>query len=262
MATKKKKQPVAFGGGFTNSIQTGLQNTFKPVTFQSTFTPPPPPAPPAATPVTQDAPYKTTIAQLGQARDHTISELRGQRGRTLADYGYTAQFGPNDQLVDGSLQVDPNNPFSRAAALKRTYDQNKQGNTNSYAARGQLYSGALKNAQNANDFGFQQGQDTMQKGLIGYLAGVAGGIGQAGIDYELGSGQAYGDLIGRQPPSVAPPPAAPVNPDVNFGAQGQVTAVNPAKWIVTETTSKNNRPMRIFGDGHREILVNGQWKRV
>jgi hypothetical protein len=59
--------------------------------------------------------------------------------------------------------VDVSNPFSQAAALQRIFRQNQQANTNGYAARGQLYSGALQRAQDHTAFGFQQGQDSLLK---------------------------------------------------------------------------------------------------
>lgn len=70
--------------------------------------------------------------------------------------------------------VDVTNPFSRAALLKRSHQANERGNTNNYAARGQLYSGALQNAQDTEGFNYQGGQNALisdfgkqQSGLYG-----------------------------------------------------------------------------------------------
>jgi hypothetical protein len=45
---------------------------------------------------------------------------------------------------------DSSNPFSKAAMLQESYNRSKLGTTNSLAAQGQLYSGAMINAQNEN----------------------------------------------------------------------------------------------------------------
>lgn len=107
-----------------------------------------------------------------QAIDATLQDTLGdvtrQQNQALLDYGYNASFDPSGSLT--GLSVDPNNPFSRAALLKRSYDQAQTGATNSLAAQGQLYSGALQNARNRNTFNFQQGSDALQKSLGNLLA--------------------------------------------------------------------------------------------
>lgn len=137
-----------------------------------------------------DPVYDNTIGTLQRTRDTTLAGLTGQRTRTLADYGY-------NEGVGGSLTVNPNDPFSKAALLQRTYDQRRTGNTNSYAARGQLYSGALQNAQDAANFGQLRDSDQLQKALINFLAGNTGARNTAQTNYELGAGQALGDRIVR-----------------------------------------------------------------
>jgi hypothetical protein len=54
------------------------------------------------------------------------------------------------------------NPYSKAALLDRNFKQSTLGNTNSYAAQGQLYSGALQNAQNATTFGYLSGSNSLK----------------------------------------------------------------------------------------------------
>jgi hypothetical protein len=53
------------------------------------------------------------------------------------DFGYTANG-----------QIDPNNPYSRAALLEQSYKQGQVQTTGGYAASGGLYKGALQSAQN------------------------------------------------------------------------------------------------------------------
>ena len=156
-------------------------------------------AAPAATPqvadvavspsvVPPDASYEASVAGLTQQRDQTLTALQQQRQQALLQYGYT-------QDATGSLAFDATNPFSQAALLKRNYDQAQSGNVNSYAARGQLYSGALQNAQNETGFQNQRQNDTLQKGLLAFLAKNTGDAASAGTNYDLGVGQAQGQAL-------------------------------------------------------------------
>lgn len=61
------------------------------------------------------------------------------------DYGYRVD------PTTGQLVADASNPYSRAAMYQLAHDNSARGNTNSFAAQGQLYSGALTNAQSLND---------------------------------------------------------------------------------------------------------------
>ena len=83
----------------------------------------------------------------------------------------------NARIAD---DVDVSNPFSQAALMKRTWLQNQKGNTNSMAARGQLRSGALQNAQNRTGFEFEQGKDSLIKNFNGGVGGLLGQWTQAG----------------------------------------------------------------------------------
>jgi hypothetical protein len=47
--------------------------------------------------------------------------------------------------------------------MKRNYDNSVRGTNNSYAAQGQLYSGALKNAQASNDYNYGLQSDQTQR---------------------------------------------------------------------------------------------------
>jgi hypothetical protein len=69
-----------------------------------------------------------------------------------ADYG----FSP-----DGT--IDPNNPYSRAALLQRSYQDTQRGTGNSYAAAGQYNSGAYQRMQGRNAENFDVGVDQLKK---------------------------------------------------------------------------------------------------
>lgn len=55
------------------------------------------------------------------------------------------------------------NPYSRAAMLQRSYNQNQRASLNTMAARGQLYSGATQNAANTNASNYRSAYDSLSK---------------------------------------------------------------------------------------------------
>ena len=115
-------------------------------------------------------PLLALIKQQNQTGfDNFALDVTEDAGVGMAAYGYTGQDVNGDGIPDTGFQVDPNNPFSRAALLQRSYDQAAKGTTNSMAAQGQLYSGALQRQQNENAFQNQQGVDANMKGFEGLL---------------------------------------------------------------------------------------------
>lgn len=55
------------------------------------------------------------------------------------------------------------NPYSRAAMLQRSYNQNQRASLNTMASRGQLYSGATQNQANANTANYGSAYDALSK---------------------------------------------------------------------------------------------------
>lgn len=97
-----------------------------------------PPTPPA-----YSSQYETTVGRLNRDLANTQSDITGRELATEQQYGFT----------------DQSSPFSRAKMLQRSFEQRALGTTNSMAARGQLYSGALSNMQAGNRFGYEQDLD-------------------------------------------------------------------------------------------------------
>jgi hypothetical protein len=137
-----------------------------------------------------DASYDAAVAALQRQRDDQLAQLVQQRASTLLDYGFTE--GPN-----GTLAVDPSNPFSKAAMAKRAFDTQHRSTGQSMAAGGQLYSGAFQNAQDLVSRNQLQSQDQMQKALGAFLVRNTQGRTQALTGYETAAQQAYGDRVGR-----------------------------------------------------------------
>ena len=157
---------------------------------------PPAATPPGATPSGQlplpvDAGYDDQTESLAKTLAQTQAGLRGERQRTLIDYGF------NEDPTNGALSLDPNNPFSKATLLKAQYDRDRRSTALGMGARGQLYAGAMQTGQDFLNSQQLQGEDALQKSLAAFLAGNTDQTTQAGIDYQMGMGQAMGDRTAR-----------------------------------------------------------------
>jgi hypothetical protein len=152
-----------------------------------------------------DAAYDAQIAGLQRQRDDTLANLTQGRAGGLLDYGYTE--GPG-----GALAFDPNNPFSKAALLKVTYDRSRRSSAQSMGAGGQLYSGAFQNQQDLVNRNELQGNDALQKSLSRFLAQTTQQRTAAGTNYETSAGSAYGERVSRFQSNPAYSPATPGDP--------------------------------------------------
>jgi hypothetical protein len=106
-------------------------------------------------------------------------EAAYQQGNLGFDYGYN----PNGT-------INTANPYSRAAMLQLGYEHQQAGTTNSYAAQGQLYSGAIQNAlgegsrqyganEAANRLAYQRATHGIQAGQLGTVANAGTGVSNA-----------------------------------------------------------------------------------
>jgi hypothetical protein len=96
--------------------------------------------------------YQRELGGAIDRKNQTLAGLDDQQRQLGVSYGL-GQMG-------GSFT---NNPYSRAALLQRSYDQNQRRTINSMAGAGQLYSGATQGAANFNRFNFGQSSDALQK---------------------------------------------------------------------------------------------------
>lgn len=134
-------------------------------------------APPPPERLPWDIKYEGDVSQINASRTGAYGMLDSEENALGLDFG--VQFDRKDVDLNGDKipdakqltnyriadNVDVTNPYSRAAALKKSWQQNKTGNTNSYASRGQLYSGALNRAQNTADGQYGEGKDALLKGF-------------------------------------------------------------------------------------------------
>ena len=91
-------------------------------------------------------------------------------GEVNFDTGFSApdSFQSGD-TVGGFGNTDPNNPFSRASMLHKSYAAANDVSSGSFANRGQLSSGAYQRQQGRNTFGYEQGKDALLKGFASRL---------------------------------------------------------------------------------------------
>lgn len=108
----------------------------------------PRPTPPRKpTPLPFNARADNAIADAGRNYAFGTANIDAQRQRTEQSYGFT----------------DPTNPFSQAALLQRSYQQQQTGTLNSMARQGQLYSGAMSNARYNDSFNFGRSYDELSR---------------------------------------------------------------------------------------------------
>lgn len=192
------------------------------------------PTPASAPP--PDPLYDEEISGLGKIRDIAIANALAQRKQGLAEYGF------NESDDGTSIAFDPNNPFSRAALLKRTYNENRARAGQQMASGGGLYSGAYQTQQDALNRGQLGAEDSLQKSLLAFLAKNTASKQQAGIDFQEGVRAAESDRVSRIPdnvlydPSGIPAPAAPAAPT---GTGGVGTAATKTKKPLTIKAGPN-----------------------
>lgn len=197
------------------------------------------------TPLPPDAGYEATMGGLASQRDSTIAGLGQQRQQGLLQYGYT-------EGAPGQIAFDPTNPYSQAAMLKRNYDEARTGTTTNYAARGQLYAGSLQNAQDDNNRGEAQSSDALQKQLLAFLSRNTQARFQAGSDYEMGSGQALSDAIGRAPTNPAyNPVTTAAAPAASAAPKATAAGMRSIPW---KDSSGRAGVLHIYPDGHKVFV--------
>jgi hypothetical protein len=94
--------------------------------------------------------------------DPTYEAYRASAGRNISVGNAEAAYQHANISNEYGIG-DSSNPFSRAAMLQESYNRSKLGTTNSLAAQGQLYSGAMINAQNENQHQYSIQNDALQR---------------------------------------------------------------------------------------------------
>jgi len=198
---------------------------------------PPPVAPtaPAAPPRPQfdgsvkDPAFEEAEGQRQRALASMLDSARGGEATTGLDYGFgftryaNDVVDPNDpkriihragevdqtsytqptsftsgDTVGGYGNTDPNNPFSRASMLHKSYANANNVSSGSFANRGQLGSGAYQRAQGRNTMGYDQGRDSLLKGFAARLGEFQGQRNTAYNTNDTTAGTNSRDLFDRR----------------------------------------------------------------
>ena len=99
-------------------------------------------------------------------------QVIARRNVTLGDLRATFDQGNLDQEY-GFGAGGAANPYSRAALLQEHFKRSQLGTTNSYAANGQLYSGAYGRMQNENQRNYDIGYDQLRRAYDAQSGNIA-----------------------------------------------------------------------------------------
>lgn len=183
---------------------------------------------------THDSAYDAANALAGRSLNDQLAYLSGQAQMLRTNYGY----------ADDNFTMDLTNPFGQAQLLKKTFDQNKRGTENSYAARGQMTSGAYNRQQGANLSNYQQADDQLQKSYLSDRAGILNAVRQAQSQYGVDTMNNEGSALDRA---------------LQRRDAYQTTAPGGSKGLAS-----NERIAKSAQDGQQYVyrLKDGKWLRV
>lgn len=113
------------------------------------------PAPEAPAAMPWNGAIDSSINTINTGLNNKLSYLNAEEGRQRARFGVE----------------DDSDPFSEMANLRKSFETAKRSSNTSMSAVGQLYSGALQNAQDTNRFNFTKGEDSVKKAWADAKAG-------------------------------------------------------------------------------------------
>lgn len=144
--------------------------------------------------------YQSDVGLAGYGYQNNLAGINYDRTDLAQTTGFNAEGG-----------LDPTNPFSIAANITRRYQQQQAGTTNSMAAAGQLYSGALNRARGEDYYQYQRSYDSARRSASRGFQDLKEREGSAYFNYATGLNQANSDRLGRLDPNDTVPstPAQP-----------------------------------------------------
>lgn len=170
----------------------------------------PPKTPSLKPPLANDSIYNAAADLAERKREEATNEFQYGLGTAGVQYGLKAD--PNTYSVSEMDPTSPDyNPFNQMALLRKHFENTKRGNTNRYAASGQLYSGALQNAQDDTVNDYQQGYGQLTSSFADLIHGLLSSRTAANDSADSDLAAAGADEIGRRqasPFAVSPTPTA------------------------------------------------------
>lgn len=196
--------------------------------------------------------YGADVNAAQRNLDTTLQTDQAQRAGLGATYGLGVD-------ATGNVIDDKSNPYSRAAALQTAYDQSVRGTNNSYAARGQLYSGAIQNAQNWNATQNGSRRDALIREFTSVRTGLdsrdlsARNAYQAAVDAAGAQNIQYG--IDHPPDAASVPAVATARPS----AQDAASAANGGAPKITanyKAPSGARGTLKVYPNGRKVFIPN------
>lgn len=143
-----------------------------------------------------DAIFQGDVAAAASKRTQTEAALRQARQGQLIGAGFSeTNVDPNTGV--GTLAFNPNDPFSKAALLKKNYDASRARTAQQMGAGGGLYSGAFQQAQDIGNRGQVQAESALHDSLFSFLAQNTGATKQAASDEQVAGIRADAARMGR-----------------------------------------------------------------
>lgn len=123
------------------------------------------PTPLAPAPLPPDPYLQNSILTANRNIGLGDAESTWQQGQLQRSSGFDA----NGNVITSGADF---NPYSQAMQLQDNWHTAQRGTTNSLASQGQLYSGAMANAQGYNDKNYAQGFDALKTQTLGGYHGI------------------------------------------------------------------------------------------
>lgn len=164
---------------------------------------------PAAGSAAHDSAYNMAADAAKKRKEDADSQFTYGLGTASSQYGLRANVDANTGQFSVA-EMDPTspdyNPFNQMAMLRQNFEKSKRGVKNRYAAQGQLYSGALQNAEDDTVEDYQRGYGRLSSGYADLIQGLISGRNNAYTSANEYLATAGGEELGRR--AAAPAPAA------------------------------------------------------
>lgn len=185
-----------------------------------------------------DSTLEGSNANVDQTFQNKQADYRQQAGEIRRQYGF--QDDPNNPYGFGAM--DPNNPFSKASLLQKSFQTAQKGYGNSYAARGLAGSGAANAAQKFAANQYQQGYNSLTESLGANLSQLSRGERDLATWREGARNEAFGEFLVRRPDPEPASVSYRPNEWVQRGLKGpngeQLTVDNRGTWYRDKNTGQ------------------------
>jgi hypothetical protein len=211
-------------------------------------------------PATSDSTLEGELKSVDQWKANSQLGYKNQAQGLGRDYGFVFQEDANNPNApfgfqkddQGNYVVDPNNPFSKATLLQKSYQTSKAGYDNSYAARGLHGSGAARAAQKYAGAKYGEAQNSLVNSANSNLGALNTAYLGVGLEATTKAGEAQNRFVERRPdpapasvsyqpaPGVTPQQAA--NPWIQRGLKGpngeQLVVTNKGTYYIRKSDGK------------------------